>query len=83
MRGFPGGSVVKNPPSDEGNAGDGGSIPGSGSGRSPEGRNCNSLQNSCWDNTMDRGAWWTKVHGIAESDSNECLSMHVYINESE
>ena len=33
--GFPGGSVVKNPPASTGNAGDSGSIPGSG--RSPGG----------------------------------------------
>ena len=50
--GFPGGSVVKNPPA---NAGDAGSI--SGSGRSSGGENCNSLQYSCLENPMDRGAW--------------------------
>ena len=41
-RGFPGGSVVKNPPA---NAGDTGSIPGSG--RSPGEGNGNPLQYSC------------------------------------
>ena len=25
------------------------------------------LQNSCLDNSMDRGAWQAKVHGIAKS----------------
>ena len=69
MRGFPGGSEVKNPASNEGHVGDGGSIPGSGSGRSPGGGNSNPLQNSCWDNTMDRGAWRTKVHGVAKSQT--------------
>ena len=51
---FPGGSVVKNPPA---NAGDGdvGSIPGSG--RFPGGGNGNTLQYSCLENPMDRGAW--------------------------
>ena len=47
----PGGSVVKNPPA---NAGDTGSIPGSG--RSPGEGNGNPLQYSCLENPMDRGA---------------------------
>ena len=62
--GFPGGSVVKNPPA---NAGDLGLI--SGSGRSPGGRNGNPLQYFCLENPMDRGAWQAIVHGVAkESD---------------
>ena len=52
-RGFPGGSVVKNPPA---NAGDVDSIPGSE--RSPRGWNSNPLQYSCLGNPMDREAWW-------------------------
>ena len=48
-------------------AGDMGLMPGSG--RSPGGGNGNPLQNSCWDNTMDRGAWRTKVHGVAKSQT--------------
>ena len=56
--GFPGGSVVKNPPADTGDAD---SIPGSG--RSPGERNGNPLQYSCLKNPMDRGAWWATVHG--------------------
>ena len=54
--GFPSGSVVKNPPA---NAGDAGLIPGSG--RFPGEGNVNSLQYSCLENSMDRGAWWTKL----------------------
>ena len=49
--GFPGGSVVNNPLA---NAGDMGSIPGSG--RSPGGANGNPLQHSCLGTPMDRGA---------------------------
>ena len=49
--GFLGGSKVKNPPA---NAGDMGSI--SGSGRSPGEGNGNPLQYSCLKNPMDRGA---------------------------
>ena len=49
--GFPGGSEVKNPPV---NAGDAGLIPQSG--RSPGGGNGNLLQHSCLENHMDGGA---------------------------
>ena len=50
-------------------AGDPGSIPGSipGSGRSPGGGNGNPLQYSCLENSMDGGAWWATVHGVAKS----------------
>ena len=46
------------------NAGDVGSIPGSG--RAPGEENSNPLQYSCLGNPMDRGAWWTTVHGVAK-----------------
>ena len=49
------------------NAGDTGSIPGSG--RSPGEGNGNPLQYSCLKIPMDKGAWWATVHGVAkESD---------------
>ena len=47
-------TVVKNLPASEGDAGDLGSI--SGSGRSPGGGDGNPLQCSCLENSMDRGA---------------------------
>ena len=50
--GFPGGPDGEQPACD---AGDPGSIPGSG--RSPGGGNGNPLQYSCLENPMDRGAW--------------------------
>ena len=49
---FPGGSAVKECAR---NAGDLGSIPGSG--RCPGEGNGNPLQYSCLENPMDRGAW--------------------------
>ena len=58
-RGFPGGSVVKNPPA---NAGDQGSIPGSGGSLGE--RNGYPLQYSCLENPMDRGAWWLQSRGL-------------------
>ena len=48
------------------NAGDLGSIPGSG--RSPGEWHGNPLQYSCLENPMDRGAWWAVVHGVTEWD---------------
>ena len=45
------------------NAGDTGSIPGSG--RSPAEGNGNPLQYSCLENPMDRGAWQATIHGVA------------------
>ena len=60
--GFPGGSVVKNPPA---NAGDVGLIPGLG--RSPGKGNGNPLQYSCLENPMDRRAWWAAIYGVAQS----------------
>ena len=57
--------MVKYLPDNAGDAGDGGSIPGSG--RSPGGGNGNALQYSCLENTMDRGAWWATVHRVAKS----------------
>ena len=52
---FPGGSVVKKPPANAGDAREVGSIPGLG--RSPGVGNDNPLQYSCLENSMDRGAW--------------------------
>ena len=64
--GFPGGSVVKNPAA---NVGQANLIPGSG--RSPEEGNGNPLQYSSLGNPMDRRAWWATVYGVAELDTNE------------
>ena len=61
---FPGGSVVKNLPT---NAGDTGSTPGSG--RSPGKGNGKPLQYSCLENPMDRGAWRAIVRGVAKSQT--------------
>ena len=49
------------------NAGDPGSIPGSG--RSPGEGNSNLLQYTSLGNPMDGGAWWATVHGVANSQT--------------
>ena len=62
--GFPGGSVLKNPPADAGDTGDVGSVPRLG--RSPRVGNGNPFQYSCLGNAMDRGAWQITVHGVTK-----------------
>ena len=47
------------------NAGDMGLIPGWG--RSPGEENVSLLQYSCLGNPMDRGAWWSIVHEVAQN----------------
>ena len=65
VMGFPGGSMVKNPPA---KVEDVSFIPGSG--RSPGEGNGNPLQYSCLGNPMDRGTWVVTVHGVTkESDT--------------
>ena len=61
--------VVKNLPANAGDVRDASSIPGSGRGHS------NSLQYSCLENSMDRGAWKATVHGISKDlDMTDRLS---------
>ena len=60
----PGGSVVKNPPA---NVGDAGLIPGLGT--SPGGGNGSRLQYSCLVNPIDRGACRAIVQEVAKSQT--------------
>ena len=74
--GFPGGSEVK---ASAHNAGDLGSIPGSG--RSAGEGNGNPLQYSCLENPTDRGAWWATVHGVEKSriQLSDFTSLHFFM----
>ena len=72
--GFPGGTVVKDPPANTGDARDTGLSPGSV--RSPGVGNGNPLQYSFLKNSRDRGAWWTIVQGITKG--TERLSTHTH-----
>ena len=62
VHGLPGGSAGKGSVH---SAGDLGLILGME--RSPGGGHGNPLQYSCLENPMDRGAWWTIVHGVTKS----------------
>ena len=71
--GFPGGSVVKNPPAMQETWRHGFNhwvkkIPGGGKG--------NWLQYSCLENSMDRGAWRATVHGVEKSWTRLSMRTH-------
>ena len=73
---FPGGTVVKNPPANAGEASNACSIPGLE--RSPGEGNGNPLQYSCLGNSTARGAWWATIHvGRKESVTTKRLT-HTY-----
>ena len=74
-RGIPGGSEIKNPPANAGDARGAGSIPGSrrshggGNGR-PLWYPClDPLQYFCLENPRDRGAWWAAFYRVAQSQT--------------
>ena len=72
----PGGSVVKKLPANVGDMRGADSIPGSG--RSPRGGHGSTLQYSCLENLMDRGAWQATVHGVTKSQTwLKQLSTHI------
>ena len=53
--------VVRNPPANVGDMKDAGLIPGLG--RFPGEGNGNLLQDSCLENSKDRGTWWLQSMG--------------------
>ena len=73
-QGFPGDSVVKNPPANTGATGEAVSIPGSR--RSPGEGHGNPLQYFCWGNPVDRADWRAIVHGVAESDMSMSIPLY-------
>ena len=69
--------MVKNPPVNAGDVRDTNSVPGLG--RSPVRGNSNPLQYSCLENPMDRGAWQSAVHRVAELETTEAtLRAHTH-----
>ena len=77
--GFPGGPVVASAEASGGTE----LIPGPA--RRPRVRNGNPLQYSCLGNSMDKGAWLSIVHGVAElcmtdhACANQAIILHVFI----
>ena len=70
--------MVKNLPASRADTAHMGSIPGLG--RSPGGGNGNPLQDSCLENSMDRGAWRAMVHRVAKSWTRpKRLSTHIIL----
>ena len=65
FRGFSGGTVVKNPPTNSGDIREADSIPGLG--RSPGEGNGYLFQYSCLENPMDREAWQAIAYGVTKS----------------
>ena len=78
LLGFSGGSDGKESTC---NLGDPGLI--AGSERFPEEGNGNPLQHSCLGNPMNRGAWWTIIHGVTRvgQDLTTKLPPHRHNNE--
>ena len=58
--------MVKNPPASAGDTRDSNSIPGLG--RYPGVGNGNSLQYSCLENSMGRGAWEATIHEVTNQE---------------
>ena len=69
--------VIKNLPANAEDVRDAGSIPGMG--RSPGGGHGNTVQYSCLENPMCRGAWQATVHRAGKSWTRlKRLSMHTH-----
>ena len=56
-----------------------GKIPGLG--RSPGEGNGNPLQYSCIENSVDGGAWWATVRGVAESQTRVRDWAHTFVKD--
>ena len=71
---IPSGTVVKNPPASAEGARDAGLTPGSG--RSPGEGNGNPLQDSCLENSADRGAWRATQSMASQSQTDKAERKH-------
>ena len=88
LTGFPGGASSKESACQYRRCREAGSI--SGSGRSLGGGHGNTLQYSCLENPMDRGAWKATVHEVAKTQTrlkqlstHACTPILIYIERKE
>ena len=72
-KGFPGGSDGKEPACNAGNLD---SMPGSG--RSLEKGLATHSSILAWEGPMNRGTWQVTVHGVAELDASERLTLSLF-----
>ena len=73
--------VLKNPPANARDIREVSLIPGSG--RSSGVGNSNTLRYSCLENSMNKGAWRARVHGVSKSQTwLKRLSMHILRDEN-
>ena len=83
-QGFPGGTVIKNPPANAWDTGDPSSILGSG--RSPGEGNANTFRYSCLENPMDSGTWQATVLGVAKNQIwlsvYTCMHIHTHTSKT-
>ena len=70
--------MIKNPPADAGDTGNGGSVPGSG--RAPGGANGNPFQYSCLEKSMDRGAWWALESIESQRVGHNLVTEHAHMS---
>ena len=76
-KGLTHGSVAKTPPANAGDIGDTGLI--SGLGRSSGAGHGYPFPYSCLENPMDRGTWWTTVHGVAKQSDATINELKIII----
>ena len=58
-------------PGDAGSVSEWGRFPGEGNGKP--------LQYSCWENLMDRGAWWATIHRVAKSQTQRSTEQNICV----
>ena len=70
--------MVKNSPTNAGDTGDTGSIPGLERYLGEE--SGNSLQYSYLENSMDRGTWWATIHRVTKSLTRLSVHTHTHVH---
>ena len=72
LKGFPGGSMIKNPPASAGDEFDLWIR------KISWRRKWQLFQYPCLENPMDRGVWWAAIQGVAKSQTQQQLNTHTH-----